>query len=62
MEQGAYDLDLVMVSLLASKLQGLKFGKSVFQLFYKMKLKTSKFKVVGFFSLPQWPPSTQEDL
>ena len=37
----AGDLDLVMVSSLASKWQGLKFGMPVFQLFYKMKLKTS---------------------
>jgi hypothetical protein len=41
----ACDLDLVMVSSLASKWQGLKFGMSVFQLFYETKLKTSKFKV-----------------
>jgi hypothetical protein len=43
-----YDLDLVMVSSLASKWQGLKVGVPVFQLFYQMKLKTSKFKVLAF--------------
>ena len=35
------NLDLVMVSSLASKWQGLKVGMPVFQLFYEMKLKTS---------------------
>ena len=48
----AYDLDLVMVYSLALKWQGLKVGMPVFQLFYEMKLKTSKFKVLAF--LGQW--------
>ena len=43
----ACNLDLVMVSSLALKWQGLKFGMPVFQL-YEMKLKTSKFKVLAF--------------
>jgi hypothetical protein len=33
---------------LASKWPGLKVGTPVFQLFYEMKLKTSKFKVLVF--------------
>ena len=37
-----------MVSLLASKWQGLKVGMPVFQLFYEMKSKTSKCKVLAF--------------
>ena len=44
------NLDLVMVSSLASKWKGLKFGMLLylFQLFYEMKLKISKFKVLVF--------------
>ena len=42
------DLDVVMTSSLASKWQGLKVGMPVFQLFYEMKLKTFKFKVLAF--------------
>ena len=47
------DLNLVMMSLLASKKQVFKIGMTVFQLFYEelfyeMKLKTSKFKVLPF--------------
>ena len=48
----ACDLDLVMVSLLPLKWQGLKVGMFVFQLFYEMKLKTSKSKVLAFWG--QW--------
>ena len=44
-------LDLVMVSSLASKWQGFKFGMLVFQL-YEMKLMTSKFKALAFWG--QW--------
>ena len=40
-----YDLNLVMVSSLASKCQ---VGMPFFQPFYDMKLKTSKFKVLAF--------------
>ena len=43
----ACNLDLVMVSSLALKWQGLKVGMLVFQLFYEMKLKTSKFESLG---------------
>ena len=46
------DLNLVMISSLASKCQDFKFGMPVFQPFYEMKLKTSKFKVLAFWS--QW--------
>ena len=42
------DLNLVMISALASKCQDFKFGMPVFQPFYEMKLKTSKFKVLAF--------------
>ena len=48
----ACDLNLVMISSLTSKLQVLKVGMPVFQLFYEMKLKTSKFKVLAFWG--QW--------
>ena len=44
----ASDSNLVIISSLDSKWQGLKFGMPVFQLFYEMKLKTSKFKL-GIF-------------
>ena len=46
------DLNLVMISSLASKCQDFKFGRPVFQPFYEMKLKTSKFKLLAFWS--QW--------
>ena len=45
-------LNLVMISSVASKWQVLKFGMLIFQLFYEMKSKTSKFKVLAFWS--QW--------
>ena len=49
MTRRAFDLNLVMISPLASKWQVLKkVGVSVFQLFYEIKLKTSKFKVLVF--------------
>ena len=44
------DLNLVMISLLASKCQDFKVEMSVFQPFYDMKLKTSNFKVLAFCS------------
>ena len=44
----ACDLNLVMISLLASKCQVCKVGMTIFQLFYEMKSKTSKFKVLAF--------------
>ena len=47
-----YDLNLVMISWLTSKCQHFKVGMSIFQPFYRMKLKTSKFKVLAFWS--QW--------
>ena len=47
-----WDLNLVMISLLASKWQVLNVMMLVFQPFYEMKLKTSKFKVLAFWS--QW--------
>ena len=40
MIQRPYDLNLVMVSSLASKCQDFKVGMSFFQPFYEMKLKT----------------------
>ena len=43
-----YDLNLVMISSVASKCQDFKFGMPVFQPFHEMKLKTSKFKVLAF--------------
>ena len=46
------DLNLVMISSLASKYQHFKVGMPVFQPFYVMKLKTSTFKVLAFWS--QW--------
>ena len=42
------DLNLVMISLLASKCQDFKVETPVFQPFYLMKLKTSNFKVLAF--------------
>ena len=42
------DLNLVMISSLASKCQDFKVWMPVFQPFYIMKLKTSKFKVLAF--------------
>ena len=44
------DLNFVMIFSLASKLQVFKDGMTIFQLFYEMKLKTSKFKVLAFWS------------
>ena len=43
----AYDLNLVMMSSLASKEQVFKVRMTIFQLFYEMKLKTSMFKVLA---------------
>ena len=48
MIEGPYDLNLVMISSVASKCQDFKLEMPVFQSFYEMKLKTSKFKVLGF--------------
>ena len=48
MMERACDLNLVMISSLASKWQVLKVGMPVFQPFYNMKLKTFKFKVLAF--------------
>ena len=45
-------MNLVMISSLASKCQDFKVGMAFFQPFYEMKLKTSKFKVLAFWS--QW--------
>ena len=44
----ACDSNLVMISSLASKCQDFKVGMPIFQPFYEMKLKTSKFKVLAF--------------
>ena len=44
----ACDLNFVVISSLASKKQVSKVGMTIFQLFYEMKLKTSKFKVLAF--------------
>ena len=46
------DLNLVMISSLASKCQDFKVWMPFFQPFYEMKLKTSKLKVLAFWS--QW--------
>ena len=46
------DLNLVMISSLASKCQDFKVVMPFFQPFCVMKLKTSKFKVLAFWS--QW--------
>ena len=43
-----YDLNLVMISSVASKCQDFKVGMPIFQPFYEMKLKTFKFKVLAF--------------
>ena len=51
------DLNLVMISFLASKCQDFKFEMPVFQPFYDMKLKTSNFKVLAFCS--QWKYNDQ---
>ena len=51
----ACDLNLVMISSLASKWQVLKVGMPIFQPFYEMKLKTSEFKVLAFWSHISWP-------
>ena len=40
----ACDSNLVMISSMSSKYQVFKVGMTLFQLFYEMKLKTSKFK------------------
>ena len=48
MKRRACDLILVMIFSLASKWQVLKVRMPVFQPFYEMKLKTSKFKVLAF--------------
>ena len=45
-------LNLVMISSLASKCQDFEVGISFFKPFYVMKLKTSKLKVLAFWS--QW--------
>ena len=42
------DLNLVMISSLASKCQYFKVEMPFFQPLYVMKLKTSKFKVLAF--------------
>ena len=42
------DLNLVMISSVASKYQDFKVEMPIFQTFYEMKLKTSKFKVLAF--------------
>ena len=47
-----FDLNLVSISLLASKCQDFKIEMPVFQPFYGMKLKTSNFKVSAYCS--QW--------
>ena len=44
------DLNLAMISSLASKCQDFKFEMAIFQPFYEMKLKTAKFKVFAFWS------------
>ena len=48
MVQRPCDLNLVMISSLASKRQDFKLEMPFFQPFYVMKLKTSKFKVLAF--------------
>ena len=44
------DLNLVMISSLASKCQDFQIWMPVFQPFYVMKLKTSKFKALAFWN------------
>ena len=51
------DLNLVMISFLASRCQDFKVETPVFQPFYDMKLKTSNFKVLAFCS--QWKYNDQ---
>ena len=48
MVQRPCDLNLVMISSLASKCQDFKVKMPFFQPLYVMKLKTSKFKVLAF--------------
>ena len=50
--KGTFDLNLAVISSLASECQHFTVGMPVFQPFYLMKLKTSKFKVFAFWS--QW--------
>ena len=45
-----FDVNLVVISLLASKCQDFKVEMPIFQPFYCMKLKTSNFKVLAFCS------------
>ena len=54
-----WSVNLVMISSMDSKRQVFKFGVLVFQLFYEMKLKTSKLK---FFALEKilWPNSNHK--
>ena len=44
----ACDLNLAMLSSLASKWQVLKVGIPIFQPLYEVKLEASKFKVLAF--------------
>ena len=46
--KGTCDLNLAVISSLASECQHFTVGMPVFQPFYLMKLKTSKFKVLAF--------------
>ena len=55
----AFDLNLVMVSLLAWKYKLFKVGMDVFHPFYEMKLKTSKFKVFAFWSQQRYHDQIQ---
>ena len=48
MVQRPWDLNLVIVSSLASKCQDFEVEMPFFQPLYLMKLKTSKFKVLAF--------------
>ena len=52
MTWSAFDSNLVMISSLASKWKVVKVSMHIFQLFYEMKLKTSKFKILAFWG--QW--------
>ena len=52
-----FDLNFIIISLLASKCQDFKVEMPVFQPFYEMKLKTSNFKVLAFCS--QWKYNDQ---
>ena len=49
MVQRPCDLNLAMISSLASKCKDFKVEMHFFQPLYVMKLKTSKFKVLAFF-------------